>query len=112
MQPGYTVFAGETQTVKFGRIFDFEGNKVTLSDWSVTSSASKWVKLSSSVKTDSLNSLSFDITPPSDSIDATFSIFFTLADNHLRKPMSADYVANFKVGEYVAKTKFNGWQQS
>jgi hypothetical protein len=39
MLPGYTVFAGETQTVKLGRIFDLEGNKVTLSDWSVTSFA-------------------------------------------------------------------------
>lgn len=43
MLPSYSVFAGETQTINLGRIFDLESNDVTLKDWSVTSSASKWV---------------------------------------------------------------------
>jgi hypothetical protein len=104
MLSGYTLFAGEVQIVKLGKVFDFERNKVTLSDWSVTSSASKWVKLASSVKVDALDELSFEVDPPKDAVDSTLSIFFTLKDNHLREPMSADYVVNLKVGEYVAKT--------
>lgn len=49
LSAGYTVFKGKTTTIDLGKIFDLEGNKVTLVDWYVDDFASKWVKLASKV---------------------------------------------------------------
>jgi hypothetical protein len=58
--------------LQLGEVFDFEGNNVTLKDWSVTSSASSWIKLSDSVNIDKLEQLSFDVNPPDNTIGSKF----------------------------------------
>ena len=64
------------------------------------------------MKTDALDFLSFEMTPPLDDEGSQFSIYFKLEDNHKRSPMTADFVANFKVTQSEASEQSSGWTQT
>jgi len=68
--------------ISLGEAIDLEGNKISLTEWDVSSSAVDWVKLGKSVNKDDVKSIEFDVETPSYSEINSIQITFTLQDDH------------------------------
>ena len=97
----YKIFENRKETIDMGPPYDYEGNRITLVDWSTTADGN-WVQY----RNDS-GSIVFDCDVPAEYSGYRFTIYFTLSDDNAKENLLATFIVPVSVDKFT-EFKFAG----